>query len=43
MFDKRIALDTRLAETATTAEDVFDAQDPGELWRLERARRLDQF
>jgi UPF0176 protein len=43
VFDKRIALDTRLAETATTAEDVFDAQDPGELWRLERARRLDQF
>lgn len=43
VFDKRIALDTRLAETATTAEDVFDAQDPGEAWRLERARRLDQF
>jgi UPF0176 protein len=43
VFDKRIALDSRLRETATTADDVFDADDPGEAWRLERARRLDRF
>jgi UPF0176 protein len=43
VFDKRIALDTRLQETGATADDVFDPQDPGEAWRLERARRLDQF
>jgi UPF0176 protein len=43
VFDKRIALDTRLQETASTAEDVFDADDPGEDWRLQRARRLDRF
>jgi UPF0176 protein len=43
VFDKRVAVDTALRETATTAEAVFDAQDPGERWRLERARRLDRF
>ena len=43
VFDKRIALDSRLQETATTADEVFDPQDPGEAWRLERARRLDRF
>jgi len=43
VFDKRIALDTRLHETPTTAEDVFDAGDPGEAWRLARAKRLDAF
>lgn len=43
VFDKRIALDSRLRETATSADDVFDAGDPGEAWRLERARRLDRF
>jgi UPF0176 protein len=43
VFDKRIALDTRLQEAPTTAEDVFDPQQPEELWRLERARRLDRF
>lgn len=43
VFDKRIALDTQLEETPTTAEQVFDAGDPGEAWRLERARRLDRF
>jgi UPF0176 protein len=43
VFDKRIALDTHLAETPTAAEQVYDAADPGEAWRLERARRLDQF
>ena len=40
VFDNRIALDTRLAETATTAERVY-GDDPAEAWRLERARRLD--
>jgi len=43
VFDKRIALDTRLQEAPTTADDVFDPQQPEELWRLERARRLDRF
>ena len=41
VFDKRIALDARLQETATTAEQVFDARRPDEAWRLQRARRLD--
>jgi UPF0176 protein len=39
VFDNRIALDTRLAETATTLDDVYDKDDEG--WRLKRARRLD--
>lgn len=39
VFDNRVALDTHLQETATTEEDVF-AGDPGEAWRLARARRL---
>lgn len=39
VFDNRIALDTRLQETATTAEDVYEA--PEDAWRLARARRLD--
>ncbi len=43
VFDKRIALDTRLQETATTADEVFDPTEPEELWRLERAQRLDRF
>jgi UPF0176 protein len=43
VFDRRIALDTRLQETATTAEQVFDPAEPGEAWRLARARRLDAF
>jgi UPF0176 protein len=43
VFDRRIALDTCLQETATTAEQVFDADDPGEAWRLGRAQRLDHF
>ena len=43
VFDKRVALDSRLHETATTAEQVFDANDPGEAWRLARALRLDAF
>ncbi len=41
VFDKRIALDHRLQETATSAEQVFDARHPDEAWRLQRARRLD--
>ena len=41
VFDKRIALDTGLRETATTAEQVFDPANPDEAWRLQRARRLD--
>ena len=43
VFDKRIALNPALQETPTTAEQVFDAADPGEAWRLARARRLDAF
>lgn len=43
VFDKRVAVDTTLRETATTLEAVFDPEDPGERWRLERARRLDAF
>ena len=39
VFDNRIALDTRLQETATTAEVVFDV--PEDAWRLARAQRLD--
>lgn len=42
VFDNRVALDTRLAETPTTADQVFDATHPDEAWRLERARRLDE-
>lgn len=43
VFDKRIALDATLQETATTAEQVFNGADPGEAWRLARANRLDAF
>ncbi len=43
VFDKRIALDAALQETPTTAEQVFDENDPGEAWRLARAKRLDAF
>ncbi len=39
VFDNRIALDTRLQETATTADEVYVA--PEDAWRLARARRLD--
>ena len=41
VFDKRIALDSKLQPTATTAEQVFDAAYPDEAWRLQRARRLE--
>jgi UPF0176 protein len=40
VFDNRIALDSHLQETSTTAEDVYSS-GPDEAWRLERARRLD--
>ncbi len=43
VFDKRIALNTQLQETATTAAQVFDPAQPGEAWRLARAQRLDRF
>lgn len=39
VFDNRIALDTRLQETGTTAEQVY-AADPEEAWRLRRAQQL---
>ena len=42
VFDRRIALDARLRETGTTAEQVFDPAQPDEAWRLQRARRLDE-
>lgn len=38
VFDKRIAIDTRLQETATTAEQAYAEEPP---WRLARAKRLD--
>ncbi len=39
VFDNRIALDTQLNETPTTAADVY-AGDADEAWRLQRAQRL---
>ncbi|MBC7413663.1 MAG: hypothetical protein H7327_01865 [Herminiimonas sp.] len=39
VFDNRIALDSALQETDTTAEDVYS--HPEDAWRLARARRLD--
>ncbi len=41
VFDKRIALDSRLQEAATTAEQVYNPLQPDEAWRLQRALRLD--
>jgi UPF0176 protein len=41
VFDNRVALDTALQETGTTAEDVYRDEPDGE-WRLQRARRLDE-
>jgi UPF0176 protein len=41
VFDNRIALDTALQETGTTAEDVYGGEPDGD-WRLQRARRLDE-
>ena len=42
VFDRRLALNCRLEETATTAEQVFDAARADEAWRLQRARHLGQ-
>lgn len=39
VFDNRIALDSHLQETGTTAEDVYSTLE--DAWRLARARRLD--
>ncbi len=41
VFDNRVALDTKLHETATTVEDVYADEPDGE-WRLARAKRLDE-
>jgi UPF0176 protein len=40
VFDNRIALDTRLQQTTTSAETVY-AGEPDAAWRLARAKRLD--
>ena len=40
VFDNRIAIDTKLQETATTYEDVYADEPEGE-WRIARAKRLD--
>ena len=40
VFDNRIALDTKLNETGTTLEDVYEGEPDGE-WRMRRARELD--
>lgn len=44
VFDNRVALDTRLQETASTLDDVYGEQGEHgeEAWRLARARRLAQ-
>jgi UPF0176 protein len=39
VFDNRIALDTKLKQTKTQLDAVFDAELDGE-WRIARARRL---
>jgi UPF0176 protein len=39
VFDNRIALDAKLAETDTDIEDVYDQERDG-AWRIERAKRL---
>ncbi len=39
VFDNRIAIDTKLKETNTTLEDVYEGEPDGE-WRLRRARQL---
>jgi UPF0176 protein len=41
VFDNRVALDTRLQETATPLEAVYAGSADG-AWRLQRARRLAQ-
>ncbi len=39
VFDNRVALDTKLQETDTTIDDVYEVEPDGE-WRLKRAKRL---
>lgn len=41
VFDNRIALDTKLQETATTLDDVYGSGSEDDAWRLQRARLLD--
>ncbi|MEY4416659.1 MAG: hypothetical protein RIQ53_3952 [Pseudomonadota bacterium] len=41
VFDRRIALDSRLRETGRRPQEVYDPRRPDEAWRLERALRLD--
>ncbi len=41
VFDNRVALDTRLRETATTLKDVYQ-EEPDGAWRLARGLRLAQ-
>jgi UPF0176 protein len=41
VFDNRVALDTKLQETATTVEDVYSGEPDGG-WRLRRAKELDK-
>lgn len=40
VFDNRIALDSKLRETDTTLEQVYDGEPDGP-WRIARAKRLD--
>ena len=40
VFDNRVALDTKLQETATKVEDVYAGEPDGE-WRLNRAKELE--
>jgi UPF0176 protein len=40
VFDNRVAIDTQLRETPTTATQVY-SDAPDEAWRLVRAKRLD--
>jgi UPF0176 protein len=42
VFDRRVALDTRLQETPTTVAQVYDPRHPDEAWRLQRALQLDR-
>lgn len=39
VFDNRVSLDTRLEETGTAIESVYEAEPDGE-WRIARAKRL---
>jgi len=41
VFDRRIALDSRLQASGASAEQVYDPARPDEAWRLQRARQLD--